>query len=123
MLRRLARSCYQRRRRVLVAWLLLVIVVTGVSKVSGGKDATNLSLPGTESQRAFDLLKADFPSQSGDTADIVFKATGPLGVRAPAVETRMEAAYRAGEAHRRGAERNPGVGYAAWRRGGARGYR
>ncbi len=95
MLRRLARSCYRRRRRVLVAWLLLVIVVTGVSKVSGGKDATNLSLPGTESQRAFDLLKADFPSQSGDTADIVFKATGPLGVRAPAVETRMEAAFAA----------------------------
>jgi len=95
MLRRLARSCYRRRRRVLVAWLLLVVVVTGVSKVAGGKDATNFSLPGTESQRAFDLLKADFPSQSGDTADIVFAATGPLGVRAPAVESRMEAAFAA----------------------------
>jgi len=58
MLRRLARSCYQRRRRVLVAWLLLVVVVTGVSKLGGGKDATNFSLPGTESQRAFDLSKA-----------------------------------------------------------------
>jgi len=98
MLRRLARSCYQRRRRVLVAWLLLVVVVTGVSKLGGGKDATNFSLPGTESQRAFDLLKADFPSQSGDTADIVFAATGPLGVRAPAVESRMAAAFAAAKA-------------------------
>ena len=32
----------------------------------------NFRLPGTESQRAYDLLKDRFPQQSGDTASVVF---------------------------------------------------
>ena len=34
--------------------------------------STTSSLPGTESQRAYDLLKERFPQQSGDTASVVF---------------------------------------------------
>ncbi|MBV8949433.1 MAG: MMPL family transporter, partial [Actinobacteria bacterium] len=56
---------------------------------------TTFSLPGTESQRAFDLLKAKFPARSGDTAQIVFAARGPGGVRAPGVQARMESAFAA----------------------------
>ena len=32
----------------------------------------NFRLPGTESQRAYDLLKDRFPQQAGDTATVVF---------------------------------------------------
>src|SRR4029079_284409 len=32
----------------------------------------NFRLPGTESQRAYDLLKDRFPQQAGDTASVVF---------------------------------------------------
>jgi RND superfamily putative drug exporter len=95
MLQRLARFCYRRRRLVLIAWILAVIVVGVLAKTDGGKDATNFSLPGTESQQAFDLLKTSFPAKSGDTADIVFADSGPQGVRAPAVRSRMEAAFAA----------------------------
>ena len=77
MLQRLARFCYRRRRVVLVAWLLALVLVIVLAKTAGGKDATNFTLPGTESQQAFDLLKAHFPARSGDTADIVFAATDP----------------------------------------------
>jgi len=98
MLQRLARFCYRRRRLVLVTWILAVILIGVLAKTSGGKDATNFSLPGTESQQAFDLLKANFPAKSGDTADIVFAANGPDGVRAPAVRSRMEAAFAAAKA-------------------------
>jgi RND superfamily putative drug exporter len=82
---------------VLVAWLLGLVLVTGLSKSAGGASATNFTLPGTESQRAFDLLKQNFPARSGDTADIVFAATGPQGVRGPDVEQRMVAALAAAQ--------------------------
>ncbi len=97
MLQRLARLCYRRRRYVLVAWLLALVLVSVLSKVAGGKDATNFSLPGTESQQAIDLLKAKFPARSGDTADIVFAAPGPGGVDRfkPQIEAAVAAAARA----------------------------
>ena len=98
MLQRLARFCYRRRWVVLIAWLLAVVLVGVVAKTAGGKDATNFTLPGTESQQAFDLLKAHFPARSGDTADIVFAADGPQGVRAPDIQARMEAAFAAAKA-------------------------
>ena len=98
MLQRLARFCYQRRRKVLAVWLVALAAVLVVSKAAGGKDATNFSLPGTESQRAFDLLTSKFPARSGDTADIVFASSSPSGVRDPAVRQRMEAAFAAAKA-------------------------
>jgi putative drug exporter of the RND superfamily len=101
MLQRVARFCYRHRRVVLISWLLAVILVSVVAKTAGGKDTTNFTLPGTESQQAFDLLKANFAAKSGDTADIVFAATGPEGVRAPDVKARMEAAFAAARASNR----------------------
>jgi RND superfamily putative drug exporter len=98
MLEDLARRCYRSRRKVLVAWLVALVAVMVLSKSAGGKTTSNFSLPGTESQRAFDLLKAKFPSHSGDTADIVFASSGPAGVRDPAIRQRMEAAFAAAKA-------------------------
>ena len=39
---------------------------------AGGGFVNNFTLPGTESQRALDLLKERFPQQSGDSSQIVF---------------------------------------------------
>jgi RND superfamily putative drug exporter len=55
-------------------WIVALVAVIALSRVFGGAYATDFSLPGTESQRAFDLLQQRFPTQSGGTADIVFKA-------------------------------------------------
>jgi putative drug exporter of the RND superfamily len=93
MLATLARTCYARRRYVLVAWLIALVLVTFLSKAAGGKDTTNFSLPGTESQQAIDLLKARFPARSGDTADVVFAAPGAGGVDAQ--RSRIDAAVAA----------------------------
>jgi RND superfamily putative drug exporter len=57
---------------VFVAWLVVAIVTTAVAGAAGRDYATNFSLPGTESQRALDLLKKEFPAQSGDVDTIVF---------------------------------------------------
>src|SRR6266508_3322265 len=50
--------------------------------------SNNFSLPGAESQRALDLLKARFPARSGDTADIVFWADA--GANDPGVRSQMQ---------------------------------
>src|SRR5215475_11650882 len=88
MLSRLASWCFRHRWRVLSLWIVVLVGVIALSRVFGGPYATDFSLPGTESQRAFDLLQQRFPTQSGGTADIVFKAD--QGVTDPAVKARME---------------------------------
>ncbi|HEV7535762.1 MAG TPA: MMPL family transporter, partial [Acidimicrobiia bacterium] len=72
MLARLARFSYHRRRLVVLAWigvLVLSVVAGGALK---GAWSTSGSLPGTDTQKALDLLKAEFPGQAGDEAAFVF---------------------------------------------------
>ncbi|MBV9683160.1 MAG: MMPL family transporter [Solirubrobacterales bacterium] len=55
-----------------IAWVAVAILTTVLASAAGRNYATNFSLPGTESQRALDLLKKEFPAQSGDVDTIVF---------------------------------------------------
>ena len=95
MLQRLALVCYRRRRFVLLGWIVALVGVLMLANVAGGKNVTNFSLPGTESQKAFDLLKTKFPARSGDTGQIVFSSSAPAGVRDPDIQRRMETAFAA----------------------------
>ena len=71
-MRGLARWCIAHRRRVVVAWVAVAVLVTVVAQAVGPNYVTVFSLPGTESQRALDLLKREFTAQSGDVDTIVF---------------------------------------------------
>jgi RND superfamily putative drug exporter len=88
MLDALARWSYRRRRLMAGLWVALIIGVGAVGAVAAGDYSNDFSLPGTDSQRAYDLLKDRFPQESGDTADAVFRAPG--GVAQPAAATRIE---------------------------------
>jgi RND superfamily putative drug exporter len=88
---RIARWCSQHRRRVIVGWILLLVVTLGISSAVGTKYSNNFSLGGTESQRATDLLRRDFPAQAGDEDTVVFKARQGT-VKDAAVRARMEPA-------------------------------
>ena len=74
-IRRVSAWCIAHRGRVFLAWVALAIITTAVAGAAGRNYATNFSLPGTESQRALDLLKREFPTQSGDADTVVFHAT------------------------------------------------
>jgi putative drug exporter of the RND superfamily len=82
----LARWCYDRRWIVVGLWLGVLAASVVLSGVVGQHYTNDFNLPGTDTQRAFDLLKADFPAQNGDADTIVLHArTGTLtdpGVRA-----------------------------------------
>jgi RND superfamily putative drug exporter len=55
-------------------WLACIVVVGGVSHSAGAKYANNFTLPATDSSRAYSILQANFPSQAGDSDQIVVHA-------------------------------------------------
>ena len=75
VLARIATWTMRHRRITLVAWIVALVSVTLGSQAIGTRQATNFTLPGTESQRAVDLLQSKFPTQAGDQDQIVFRAT------------------------------------------------
>src|SRR2546422_2413603 len=88
MVERVALWCYTHRWRVVALWVVALVAFITLGNVAGGAYASDFSLRGAESQQALDLLKQRFPSHSGDTAVLVFKAD--QGVNDPAVKSRME---------------------------------
>jgi putative drug exporter of the RND superfamily len=67
-----ARFCSAHRRLVVGAWVVVLIGVGGGWQAIGSRYATNFTLGHTGAQRAADLLKGAFPSQAGDSDQIVF---------------------------------------------------
>ena len=63
MLRSLAAWCYRRRRLVVVTWIVALIGVSVLGQTVGGDLLKTFSLPGTESQATFDVLKRQFLAQ------------------------------------------------------------
>ena len=70
--RGLAGWCMAHHRRVVFAWVGVAIGATVLANVIGSNYVTVYSLPGTQSQQAYDLLAKEFKAQSGDADTIVF---------------------------------------------------
>ncbi|MFI9254551.1 MMPL family transporter [Streptomyces sp. NPDC053069] len=75
---RIGRLAFRRRHFVALIWVAL-LTLAGVGAASApAAGTTSFSIPGTEAQKAFDLLEQRFPGMSADgaTARVVFKAPG-----------------------------------------------
>jgi putative drug exporter of the RND superfamily len=70
----IARFSVRRRLVVLGVWLVAAIALIAVSHRLGENTSENLSLPGTDSQRATDTLDRSFPDQANGTSPIVLHA-------------------------------------------------
>jgi RND superfamily putative drug exporter len=74
---------------VVIGWVAIAAITTALAQGAGRQYATNFTLPGTEAQRALDLLQHKFPTQSGDLDTIVFHSSaGPIDT--PAVRQTIE---------------------------------
>jgi RND superfamily putative drug exporter len=75
----LGRFCVRHHRVVFVAWLAFVIALALVVKSVGTVTSNNLTLPGTDSTKAQDLLDQYLPAQENGSNPIVVRArTGKL---------------------------------------------
>jgi putative drug exporter of the RND superfamily len=70
----LAQLCVRRRFLVVGVWVVAAIALVAVSQHLGDNVNDNLSLPGTDSQRATDTLAKSFPAQANGTSPIVLHA-------------------------------------------------
>src|SRR5215212_252039 len=90
---RLARACNAHRWRTFGVWILTLVVIQAAAAGVGVKQISSFRLPGTESQRAYDLLAEHFPAAKGDSDQLVFKArAGKL--TDPATRERIDAALK-----------------------------
>ncbi|PZT72290.1 MULTISPECIES: MMPL family transporter [unclassified Streptomyces] len=73
---KLGRLAFRRRRYVALIWVALLALAGFGASAASTATSSSFSIPGTEAQKAFDLLEQRFPSSSADgaTARVVFKA-------------------------------------------------
>ncbi|MFI9121575.1 MMPL family transporter [Streptomyces bikiniensis] len=83
---KLGRSAFRRRRLVALLWVALLALAGVGAATAPAATSSSFSIPGTEAQRAFDLLEERFPGAGADgaTARIVFKAPEGQKVTDPA---------------------------------------
>jgi putative drug exporter of the RND superfamily len=84
------------RWTVVISWIVALVVVGFTAGSVGAHFSEEFKLPASDSKEAFDLLEENFPQQSGDSSQIVFKADS--GVESPAVKREMEAVFKKIEA-------------------------
>src|SRR4051812_49465682 len=74
-----ARACARNPWRVVFTWIgIIVLLIVGVKTIGGGL-RDEFEIPGSDTQRATDLIKAEFASEQGSVLNIVFAA--PVGER------------------------------------------
>ncbi|MET9110410.1 MMPL family transporter [Streptomyces zhihengii] len=73
---KLGRLAFRRRRLVALLWVALLALAGFGAASAPTATSSSFSIPGTEAQKAFDLLEERFPGGSADgaTARVVFKA-------------------------------------------------
>lgn len=90
-MRRFATWCATHRWIVILTWIV-ALVGFGMLASSIGDDFTEeFKLPASDSQEAFELLETEFPAQSGDSVQVVYKSEA--GVESPAVRRSMEGVF------------------------------
>ena len=91
MLRQLAAASYRHRRLTLLIWVAAVVGISFAASASGGEFASNGRLPGTDSDRAYELLLRESPGDNnieGDIVRVVF--ADPAGLADAGVAARID---------------------------------
>jgi putative drug exporter of the RND superfamily len=69
------RFCSRHHRVVIALWVALAIAIVLVGRAAGAQNSDNLTLPGTGSTLAQDLLSGNLPGQAYGTNPVVIQAT------------------------------------------------
>jgi uncharacterized membrane protein YdfJ with MMPL/SSD domain len=91
---RLGRFCAAHPLYILLGWVVLAAGVSLAVRTVGSLTSNDLTLPGTQSQQATDLLAANFPPQQNGSNPIVFHV-GKGNITTGANKNAVEASYHA----------------------------
>src|SRR5688572_15310575 len=80
------RACASHPWRVIIAWLGIVAALIVLVGTVGGSLKDEFEIPGSDTQRATDLIEAEFASEQGGVLNLVFAA--PEGERLDTPERR-----------------------------------
>lgn len=70
----MAKWCFQHRKLVLVLWLVAFVAFFSADFAAKPAYSSKFQLPNTDSTRALNILKANFPTASGEADQIVMEA-------------------------------------------------
>ena len=87
-LARLADAMFMHHKKVLVGWVVILAVAVAGGMSLAGTYTVDYSTPGSDSKAASDRLVQKFAGRSGESVDIVWKASD--GATAPAVTERID---------------------------------
>jgi RND superfamily putative drug exporter len=90
-MRRFATWTTGHRKTVIAGWVVTLLAFIFIAGSVGSDFSEEFSLPSSDSREALDLLENRFPAQSGDSAQIVYRAD--RGVEAAPVERKMEKVF------------------------------
>src|SRR3954449_985228 len=75
----IAGACARRPWRVVGGWVVIVVALVGLNAAFHGKLINDFKIPGSDTQKAFDLITAKFGAQKGAALRVVVAA--PIGQR------------------------------------------
>lgn len=78
LLGRLAGTAVRNRGKVVLAWIAAFAAAFGLSAAFAGEFTNDYSAPGSDSQRAHQLLGDRFPSRATESVDVVVRAEDGL---------------------------------------------
>jgi RND superfamily putative drug exporter len=87
LLYRMGHFCARHPVWVLALWLVVALTIVGVARIVGQETNDDLSLPGTDSQAASELLRDKFPEQANGSVPIAFRVPAPVQ-SSPITDTR-----------------------------------
>ena len=102
------RACATHPWRVVLSWVGIVVVLIALVATVGGGLKDEFEIPGSDTQKATDLIESEFASEQGGVLNIVFAA--PAGERLDTPERKAGDRGRDREAQDLGVQADRGQG-------------
>ncbi|ATL25301.1 MMPL family transporter [Streptomyces formicae] len=87
---KLGRLAFRRRRYVALLWIALLVGAGVAASAAPAPPADTFSMPGTESQKAFDVLEKRFPDASAEGASARVVIRAPEGEKITSAKSKTE---------------------------------
>src|SRR5919107_2227847 len=96
-LARWTRACATHPWRVVFGWIGIIVLLVVLVATVGGSLRDEFEIPGSDTQRATDLIESQFGSEQGGVLNVVFAAPAGQRLHTPAPKAAIERALAPGK--------------------------